>query len=76
MKCYYGSWTRFLARSDTLMLKHLNGGFVYYKYLAFHFHKMLIDGLESCGLFVDYGDVFISSLNSHSDGTHSLRIHW
>ncbi len=37
----------------------------------------LIDGLESCGLFVDYCDVFISGLNSHTDGTHSLqRIHW
>ncbi len=30
-----------------------------------------------CGLLVDYCDVFISSLNTHSDGTHSLqRIHW
>ncbi len=32
------------------------------------FHKMLIDGLESCGLFWCY---------YYSDGTHSLqRIHW
>ncbi len=30
---------------------------------------MLIDGLESCGLLVDYRDVFISSLNSHSEGS-------
>ncbi len=38
--------------------------------------KMLIDGLERCGLLVDYCDVFISVLDS-SDGTHSLqRIHW
>ncbi len=38
---------------------------------------MLIDGLESCGLLVDYSDVFIRCLDSHSDGTHSLqRIHW
>ncbi len=30
-----------------------------------------------CGLFVDYCDVFISCLDSHSHGTHSLqRIHW
>ncbi len=37
----------------------------------------LIDGLEWCGLLVDYCDVFISCLDSHSDGTHSLqRIHW
>ncbi len=36
----------------------------------------LTDGLVSCALLVDYCDVFISSLNSHSDGTHLLhRIH-
>ncbi len=35
------------------------------------------DGLEWCGLLVDYCDVFISCLDSHSDGTHSLQsIHW
>ncbi len=40
-------------------------------------YKTLIDGLEWCGLLVDYCDVFISCLDSHSDGTHSLqRIHW
>ncbi len=33
--------------------------------------------LEWCGLLVDYCDVFIGCLDSHSDGTHSLqRIHW
>ncbi len=38
---------------------------------------MLTDGLEWCGLLVDYCDVFISCLDSHSDGTHSLQsIHW
>ncbi len=35
--------------------------------------QMVIDGLESCGLLVDYCDVFISCLDSHSDGTHSLQ---
>ncbi len=29
--------------------------------------------LDWCGLLVDYCDVFISSLDSHSDGTHSLQ---
>ncbi len=39
--------------------------------------KILADGLEWCGLVVDYCDVFISCLDSHSDGTHSLQsIHW
>ncbi len=38
---------------------------------------MLIDWLESGGLFVDYCDVFISCLDSQSDGTHSLnRCKW
>ncbi len=38
-------------------------------------HETLIDALESCGLLVDYRDVF--SLDFHSDGTHSLHsIHW
>ncbi len=33
--------------------------------------------LESCGLLLDYCGGFISYLNSHSDGTHSLqRTHW
>ncbi len=52
---------------------HINDGIVYYKH-SFSFHKMLTDGLELCGLLVDYCDVFISCLNSHSDGTHSLQI--
>ncbi len=40
-------------------------------------HKMLIDGLERCGLLMDYCDVLISCLDSHNGGTHSLqRIHW
>ncbi len=35
------------------------------------------DVLEWCGYLVDYCDVFISCLDSHSDGTHSLqRIYW
>ncbi len=40
-------------------------------------HKTLFDRLEPCGLLVDYCDVFISCLDSHSDGTHSRqKIHW
>ncbi len=36
------------------------------------FHKILIGELESCGLLWCF-----SSLDSHSDGTHSLQmIHW
>ncbi len=33
---------------------------------------MLTDGLDWRGLLVDYCDVFISCLDSHSDGTHSI----
>ncbi len=47
-------------------------GFVSYKHASFLF-KPLIDGLEWCRLLVDYCDVFISCLDSHSDGTHSLH---
>ncbi len=39
-------------------------------------HKTLTDGLESCGLLVDYCDVFIRFLGSHSDGIHSLEDPW
>ncbi len=40
-------------------------------------HKIINDGLQSCRLLVDYCDVFISCLDSHSDGTHSLqKINW
>ncbi len=43
---------------------------------SFLLHNMLIDGLEKCGLLVDYCDV-LSAVWTHSDGTHSLqRIHW
>uniref|UniRef100_A0A671S4J4 Phosphodiesterase n=1 Tax=Sinocyclocheilus anshuiensis TaxID=1608454 RepID=A0A671S4J4_9TELE len=35
--------------------------------------QMLTDGLECCGLLVDYCDAFISCLDSYSDGTHSLQ---
>ncbi len=40
-------------------------------------HKVLIDGLKTCSLLVDYFDGFISCSYYHSDGTHSLqRIQW
>ncbi len=46
------------------------------KTCSFSFLNTITDGLERCGLLVDYCDVFISCLDSHSDGTHSLqRIH-
>ncbi len=47
--------------------KHLNYRFFTYKH-SFSL-KMLIDGLQ-----YDYGDVFLSAVWIHSDGTHSL--HW
>ncbi len=76
-----GLWTHILAGSNGLQLQlswwicllMMN---LLYKH-RFSLHKMLTDGLEWCGLLVDYCDVFISCLDSHSDGTHSLqRIHW
>ncbi len=72
-KCYYDLWTRILGRSS---LKRPR--WIYFSQIcSFSLLKMLTDGLEWCGLLVDYCDVFISCLDSHSDGTHSLqRIHW
>ncbi len=43
------------------------------KTCSFLLHNILIE-LEWCGLLVDYCDVFISCLDSHSDGTHSLQL--
>ncbi len=66
-------WSGYLVRSDGLKLKQL----CFLQTCSFSLHKMLTDGLDSCELLVDYCDVFISSLDSCSDGTHSLqRIHW
>ncbi len=58
-KSYYGLWT--LLVKNILMMDF------------FCLLQMLTDGLEWCGLLVDYCDVFISCLDSHSDGTHSLQ---
>ncbi len=47
------------------------------KIFSFSLPKTLVNELEWCRLLVYYCDVFISCLDSHSDGTHSLqRIHW
>jgi len=40
---------------------------------SYSLDKTFIDALELCGLLVDYCDVFISCLDSHSDGTQSLQ---
>ncbi len=46
-----------------MKLKCLNDDFI--TNILKHFLKtMLIDGFESCGLLVDYCDVFISCLHS------------
>ncbi len=68
--------TSFSAGSNGLKLK-MPWWICFLQTRSFSLHKILIDGLEWCGLLVDYCDVFISCLDSHSDGTHSLqRIHW
>ncbi len=76
-ECYYGFWTDILDRSNNVKLKCCNAVICFLQTCIFWLHKTSIDGLEWCGLLVDYCDVFISCLDSHSDGTHSLqRIHW
>ncbi len=72
-----------IATNTPVRLKTLNkkrndnlkncDGFACYKHAASQFTRLC----ELCELLVDYCDVFISCLDSHSDGTHSLqRIHW
>ncbi len=61
-----------------LNLKHrdLNGGFAS-KMQLFTSQDINLTFFTSFGLLVDYCNVFISCLDSHSDGTHSLQmIHW
>ncbi len=71
--CYYGLWRYILARRGSLKLE---AWICSWETCSFSLDKMLTDGLALCGLLVDYCDVFISCLDSHSDGTHSLqRIH-
>ncbi len=61
-----------LARSNSLNQNVLLLLIFYLQTHSFSLHKV-IDGLEWCGLLVDYCDVFISCLDSHSDGTHSQQ---
>ncbi len=78
-KHYYGLWTNIFAISNGLKLKCLDDSswwICFSQTLSFLLHTTYIDELDCCGLLVDYCDVFISCLDSHSDGTHSLqRIH-
>ncbi len=72
--CIFLSWSRrdgfFTVKSNTTDRGLVN--FVNFK-LQFFTSQ---DGLELCELLLDYCDAFISCLDSHSDGTHSLeRIH-
>ncbi len=70
-KRYYELWMDILSRIGGLKLKCLNDGFVSYKHATFHFTTGVV--WIACGLLW----CFISCLDSHSDGTHSLlRIHW
>ncbi len=62
-----------MAGSDGLKLKCLDG-FFFLQTHSFSFNKMLIDVLQTCGLHVDYYDICISCLDSHSDGTHSQQV--
>ncbi len=65
-KQYYGQ--RIFARGNGLKFKHaLMMDFFRDSFL---FRKTLINGPQSCGLLIDYCNVFVSCLGSHSDGTH------
>ncbi len=66
------------ARSDDLKLEWWMCFSQTHSFSSSHCEDIVtIDGLERCGLHADNCDVFISCMDSHSDGTHSLqRIHW
>ncbi len=76
-KCCYGLWTGILTRSDNALMMDL---FIITMQLFFskdltNMNLFISKDIDWSG--VDYCDVFISCLDSHSDGTHSLqRIHW
>ncbi len=67
--------TRITATRNCLKLKRLKTDRLVLTN-NFTLHNLLTDVLEWCVLLVNYCDVLISCLDSHSDGTHSLqRIH-
>ncbi len=58
-----------------ILVRSLNDGFLFSICLQTrNYLLMLNDGQELCmlGLLMNYCDVFVSCLDSHSDGTHSL----
>ncbi len=62
----------FWSKSNSLKLKSLNSG-LFLTNMQLFTSQDITDGLEWCGLLW----FFISCLDTHSDGTHSLqRIHW
>ncbi len=61
------SWKQWIEVKNVLMMNLFN------KIYIFLLHKTLLDGSEWCGLLVDYCGVFISCLDTYSDGTHSLQ---
>ncbi len=65
-KWYYGIW----ILDGSFNLKLVNDEFVSYKHTDFHFTRDEL--MDWSG--VDYWDVFISCLDSRSDGTHSTYI--
>ncbi len=58
-RLWTGKYQHFGQKWRLSKLKCFNNGFVSYRHM-FLLHKTLIDGLELCGLLVDYCDVFIS----------------
>ncbi len=79
----YAFSRRFYPKRLTL---HSSYSFTFYQLLlSLGIEPMILALLAPCStiwatgkwILVDYCDVFISCLDSHSDGTHSLqRIHW
>ncbi len=70
-------WVIMDSEFDERYKVEMSGWICFLETHSFSLHKTLTDGLELCGSLADYCDVFISCLDSHSDGTHWMqRIYW
>ncbi len=71
-KQYYGKRTRFLARSNGLQF-NMPSCICLFRTFIFSLHKNLIDGLELCGLLVDYV-MFLSAVWTHPFTVEELLV--
>ncbi len=62
---YFMTESSYFSRKQWFKVKNILIVDLFLTNMQLFFNKMLIDGLDSCELLVDYCDVFISCLNSN-----------